>query len=285
MVYMYQQWSFRMKDAGLKDGISPPNDDLDVADGTAQIILIDSHCKSPGPMPCPVWLINQDMASTNYTMLTTDRTVAASLVRQGMIPNAPYNPSYAVSIRLLELYRNLRCRCPRLSIQPFVKGLIDTHGVRNIYNLFKCGTDSPKITFKQNYAVVFSTCYDVYLEILEKNRGAVMKVLHRDDTSWRLKNTCPACSYKLQGEKKLVFEMLITMDGNNSLKRLRRDLTVQQATSGDATQPTPGTSGDSTRERPDPRSMPGNYYLTRDEVDKWAKSIIEEDLIGTTPVC
>ena len=57
MVLMYQRWCFRMKDAGLYDGlggISPPNDDLDVVDGTAQIILIDSHCESLYPMTCHV---------------------------------------------------------------------------------------------------------------------------------------------------------------------------------------------------------------------------------------
>jgi hypothetical protein len=75
-------------------------------------------------------LINEDTASITYTMLATDKVVASALVRQGMILNAPYAPSYAMSIRVLELYWNLHGRCPHLSIQPFMKGLLDVHGVR-----------------------------------------------------------------------------------------------------------------------------------------------------------
>jgi hypothetical protein len=209
-------------------------------------------------------------------MLATDNVVAAALVRQGMIPNAPYNPHYAASIRLLELYRNLRCRCPRLSIQPFIKALLDFHGVRVFHYLINLIADSFKATFKRNYAAVFSVCYDVYLEILEKNRSMVMSTLYRNNPSWRIKNTCPACCYKLQGEKKLVFDMLITMDGNNSLKRLRRDLATPTTK--------PATGGNVAKEQLDPRSAPGDYYLTRKEVDKWEKSVIEEELTKATPV-
>lgn len=100
-----------------------------------------------------------------------------------------------------------------------------------------------------------------------------MKALHRDSASWRLKNTCPACSYKLHGEKKLAFEMLITMDGNNSLKWLRRDVIKHQVAGENLT-----------RECPDPRSAPGDYYLTWEEVDGWAKAVVEDELIRTTPV-
>lgn len=63
-------------------------------------------------------------------MLLSDEYVAAALVRQGMIPSAPFQPSYAVSTRVLELYRNLRCRCPHLTGHTFVKGLVDMQGVR-----------------------------------------------------------------------------------------------------------------------------------------------------------
>lgn len=48
--------------------------------------------------------------------------------------------------------------------------------------------------------------------------------------------------------------MLITMDGNNSLKRLRRNL-----------------SGAPRGERIDSRPPPGNYYISREDVDKWAR--------------
>lgn len=41
MVCAFQQWCFRMKDARLSDGISPPNDEA--VEGTARIILFDTH--------------------------------------------------------------------------------------------------------------------------------------------------------------------------------------------------------------------------------------------------
>ena len=53
-------------------------------------------------------LINEDTASITYTMLATDKVVASALVQQGMIPNAPYAPSYAVSICVLELYQTVQ---------------------------------------------------------------------------------------------------------------------------------------------------------------------------------
>ncbi|KAK7047994.1 hypothetical protein R3P38DRAFT_3306983 [Favolaschia claudopus] len=95
----------------------------------------------------------------------------------------------------------------------------------------------------------------------------VKQVLGRGAADWRMKNCCPACTYKLEGEMKLVFQMLLTMDDNDSLKRvLRKDKGVNE-------------NGESTRgecERPDPRAEDagGTYFLRRDEVDKWAKEVL-----------
>ncbi|KAF8331785.1 hypothetical protein F5887DRAFT_1063958 [Amanita rubescens] len=175
-----------------------------------------------------------------------------------IIPSAPYQPSYGVSTRVLELYKNLNARCPCLAIQPFVKGLIDLHGVRVRSSL----------SF-----TIFSTCNDVYLKILEESRKAVMKELNRDGPLWRIKNACPACSYQLHGEKELTFSVLTTMDGNNSLKRMRRDLKSEDDFEVDERR----------HERPDSRATPGDYYLTREEVDKWAKGVIEEELVKVMP--
>lgn len=56
--------------------------------------------------------------------------VAAALIKQGLVPCAPWNPSVAISTRVLELYRVTHIRCPQLAIQSFVKSLCDLHGVR-----------------------------------------------------------------------------------------------------------------------------------------------------------
>jgi len=39
------------------------------------------------------------------------------------------------------------------------------------------------------------------------------------EKGWRLRNACPACCYKLEGEPELEFAIMTTIDGNNSAKR------------------------------------------------------------------
>lgn len=114
----------------------------------------------------------------------------------------------------------------------------------------------------------FSVCFDLYLETLGNVDQRVAKELGRDRPDWRLKNCCPACTYKLEGEEKLIFSMLLAMDGNDSLKRiLRKDRSFDEE--GNATR---GQS-----QRPDPRTAGagGTYWLDRDKVDRWAKEVIE----------
>ena len=41
-------------------------------------------------------------------MFHDDEGIAVALVQQGMIPCALFNPQYAISIRVLEIFRNLR---------------------------------------------------------------------------------------------------------------------------------------------------------------------------------
>jgi hypothetical protein len=65
---------------------------------------------------------------TKIDMLTTDESLTASFIQQGVIPCTPYCPAYAFSIRILELYRTAHLHSPCLAIQPFVKTLADLHG-------------------------------------------------------------------------------------------------------------------------------------------------------------
>jgi hypothetical protein len=80
-----------------------------------------------------------------------DQGIPAALVRQGLMPCAPFTPTLAVSTRLLELYRNSHLRCPHLAIQPFVKALCDVQG----------------IPFRPYLSQQFSISYDLYLSIHE----------------------------------------------------------------------------------------------------------------------
>ncbi|KAG1773750.1 hypothetical protein EV702DRAFT_1200889 [Suillus placidus] len=74
--------------------------------------------------------------------------------------------------------------------------------------------------------------------------------LKRDTPNWRLLNTCPACFYKLEDEPDLDFDWLVTMDGNNSLKRW--DSTIY------------GTNA-----RVDSRKVRSDFWIDPNTVDKF----------------
>ena len=72
--------------------------------------------------------------------------------------------------------------------------------------------------------------------------------------------------YKLHDETHLLFSMLWAMDGNDSLKRILRRMV----------NPDTGERDGPSRERTDSRKVPGNMYISREEVDKWAIELVEE---------
>ncbi|KAJ6591458.1 hypothetical protein DFH09DRAFT_1244592 [Mycena vulgaris] len=157
------------------------------------------------------------------------------------MPCAPWEPTVAIKIRVLEVYRVTHVRCPQLAIQPYVKALCDIHGVA--YRPYLCQQ--------------FSIAYDLTDE-------RVMHALGRD-SSWRLKHACPACMYKLEGEDALIFSILTTMDGN--------DFRTTMA-DHEADDPTLAKS----REHVDNRDAGDGYYISREKVDRWAKSRLGEQL-------
>ncbi|KAG6877118.1 hypothetical protein C0992_010769 [Termitomyces sp. T32_za158] len=116
-------------------------------------------------------------------MLQGGKTIAASLILQGLIPSAPYHPNVAFSIRSIEIYRTTHLRCPHLAIQPFVKSLCDIHGVPS----------------KPYLSKQFSIAYDVYLSIRHEAKKRIQAALKCDMPKWRLQHACPACTYKLEG--------------------------------------------------------------------------------------
>jgi hypothetical protein len=111
----------------------------------------------------------------------------------------------------------------------------------------------------------------LYLEILDNAEKRVKTALGRDAPDWRLKNGCPACTYKLKGEDKLIFAMLHLMDGNDSLKRiLRKDKGFNED----------GVAHRGDSERADPRAADagGDYLMSRERVDRWAKERLAEEV-------
>jgi hypothetical protein len=173
-------------------------------------------------------------------------------MRRGWIPVSPFIPTAVITIRTLEVYRVARLWCPRLGIQAFVRTLCDIHGV------------APH----QWLTAQFSVAFDVYLVIRVAVDRQVQVALGRDTPHWRLKNACPCCLYKLEGEPFLNIPLMGTFDGNNSLSRfwLREKVELDKGVF------TPGAS----KERVDNRVVPGDYYLMREDTDKWAKEGVED---------
>ena len=180
------------------------------------------------------------------------------------MPCAPFSLTLTCSTQLLELYRSSHLRCPHLAIQPFVKGLCDLHGV----------------SFRPYLSQQFSISYDLYLMIREEVQQRVNAALGHDAANYRLRHSCPACTYKLQDKGNLIFKMLVTMDSNDSIKRiLQRD---PPATSGEGEpEPEEPQVGES-RKHPDLRSVGGDYLISREKVDRWVKAALEE-ILPTLP--
>ncbi|KAJ7508109.1 hypothetical protein B0H11DRAFT_1704757 [Mycena galericulata] len=167
----------------------------------------------------------------------TDEFVVSSLVGQGLFPCSPFSPKLAIATRVLEVFRVARLRSPTLSIQGWVKSLCDLHGQAYIPYLSQ----------------QFTICFDLYLETLKTVDQKVAKVLGRDAADWQLKNCCPSCTYKLEGEQKLIFY-------------------------GDGTFDDAGNAGRGKSERQDPRTEEagGDYFVSREKVDLWSKELLAE---------
>jgi Kyakuja-Dileera-Zisupton transposase len=185
--------------------------------------------------------------------LVDDVIVTAAIVRYGLMPCAPYNPTTAITIRALELYRVTHLRCPQVSIHSFVKSLCDLH----------CRP------FKAYISRQFSIAFDLYLSIRMEANKMVHIALKRDSPDWKLRNVCPSCSYVLEGEPKLKFSMLYAVDGGNSLKRIqRREAAPDAANTGGSTV---GKSSESI----DTRVVEPGMYMTNVEVDKWSEETLK----------
>jgi hypothetical protein len=105
-----------------------------------------------------------------------------------------------------------------------------------------------------------SVAYDLYLALRRIVEQRVRVALRRDGPNYRLKHCCPACTYRLKDEKQLSFSLLFAMDGNDSLKRVRRHTPALDDTAD------PSHMAKS-RERPDTRKCEDQYFLSREVVD------------------
>lgn len=64
-------------------------------------------------------------------MKTGDLGYNEALVRSGYLGSAPLAPTVAISLKVLEAYRQQHRFCPRLSVYAQVKALCSLHQVKN----------------------------------------------------------------------------------------------------------------------------------------------------------
>ncbi|KZP19677.1 hypothetical protein FIBSPDRAFT_743368 [Athelia psychrophila] len=188
---------------------------------------------------------------SNYTATTSvdvdyDSTIArspcAAIIAQGIIPTAPQTPTTGFRVETLELYCTAHFRCPQLSVQAWVRTMADLQG--EVYARYRSRQ--------------FSIAYDLYLEIRTNIHSRINKALNREDPNWNIRHVCPACMNKVQGEPEMRFSMLWAMDGNDSLKRFERRAAPDED----------GSLLGQSVESFDSRAVPGNMYISREDVDR-----------------
>ncbi|KAH7904704.1 hypothetical protein BJ138DRAFT_1235525 [Hygrophoropsis aurantiaca] len=168
----------------------------------------------------------------------TSSRINECLLRHGCIGASPIQPTVAITVRTLQLYRETHRVCPRFSIHAEAKKLCRMHNV----------------PYHRYLAEQFRVAFDVYLELHRRIDSRIRTALHQDTPNWRMLNSCPACQYKVTNEPPLRFSFLAAMDGNNSLKLVDSLL----------------RSG---KERYDPRSGQSDIWLSEEYVDHFKDEV------------
>ncbi|KAJ3729773.1 hypothetical protein C8R42DRAFT_570096 [Lentinula raphanica] len=193
------------------------------------------------------------MSGSSYRAIppSNDRWQSARLVRSGIIPTSPLKHSVGFTLRTISLYHKLFVRCPRLGVQPFSKAICDVEGV----------------AFRPHLSSQLYDALDVYLAIVRGVRKRTREMLGRSSRDWRMLNSCPACQYQLKEDPKLAVRMIVTMDGNDSLKRVERKSDALQEKEENGVEILPRS-----REKIDRRVAGVEYFLSRAETDAWNES-------------
>ena len=69
------------------------------------------------------------LATSIYVPRTSSMTAVEALMIQGYLATSPVDPTLAISIKTLELFRRLRCRKASLSVEAYAKVLCDLYAV------------------------------------------------------------------------------------------------------------------------------------------------------------
>ncbi|KAL5514583.1 hypothetical protein ACEPAG_1899 [Sanghuangporus baumii] len=141
----------------------------------------------------------------NAFPLDRDRGLTSTMLCHGYVANAPLHPKLGVSIELLNLFSAINGRCGNVGVIPFVRAICDFQ----------------QTLFKRFYLAAFTRAFDVYVELLYRIDKRLDVVLRTTKKS-KLQKTCPSCLFKTDFEEQLPYSLLVCVDGNDSLKRLRQ---------------------------------------------------------------
>ncbi|KAG2156989.1 hypothetical protein DEU56DRAFT_905664 [Suillus clintonianus] len=161
-------------------------------------LLVDAYLQwksSMNRLPAPITSISQSAVCLSPSV---------ALMSRGYIGNAPHQPSFAVAIRTLELFRLLWLRKPSLSVEAFAKVICDTYAV----------------PYRRSNRTTLSSTFNTYLTVLRVVEKRVNTALQHDTPNWRVQHACPPCSYVLANEPPLEFGRMYVFDGGNSAKRM-----------------------------------------------------------------
>jgi hypothetical protein len=125
-----------------------------------------------------------------------------------------------------------------------------------------------KTEFHPYLSTQFSICHDLFLQIHDIVTSKVQQCLGRDAPDWRLKNACPACTYRLKEEDSMIYSMLVMMDDNDSLKRVIHKNVFENSEDEDR------ETTAIVKEALNTHKVVGDYYLDREMVDRWAKDMV-----------
>ncbi len=110
-------------------------------------------------------------------------------------------------------------------------------------------TDKLQVPYHGYLRNQLSAAFDVYLLICQHVNRQINSSLGFNSEN-RLARLCPPCFFRVLGEAEQEFSVLVSMDGNNSLKRVKSSVRGQE-------------------ERPDLREVISDRWLSAAEVNKF----------------
>ena len=102
--------------------------------------------------------------------------------------------------------------------------------------------------------------YDIYLEICRQVDKKLNKQLGYNTPRAQLMQQCPPCFFKLQGEPDLEFSVMVSMEGNNSLKRIGPSIRPHE-------------------DLFDSRSIDSDHWISAEEVDCFKNEVVEVTIL------